>query len=72
MSRKALEMEHLSLFRGCSTGTWREGSYTEDCKGRHGNRAFPLWDSIRHLALQCLVNMFIRLEPALDIFFCHV
>jgi hypothetical protein len=45
MSRKALEMEHLCLFRGSSMGTWREGSYTEDserCIARHGNRAFLL------------------------------
>jgi hypothetical protein len=34
MSRKASEMEHLSLFRGSSTGTWREDSHTEDSK-RH-------------------------------------
>jgi hypothetical protein len=34
MSGKALEWEHLSLYRGCVRGTWREGSHTEDSK-RH-------------------------------------
>jgi hypothetical protein len=30
MSRKILEMEHLSLFRGSVISTWREGFYTEN------------------------------------------
>jgi hypothetical protein len=30
MSRKALEMEHLSLYRGAVRGTWRESSCTEN------------------------------------------
>jgi hypothetical protein len=35
MSRKAFEMEHLSLSHiGSVRGTWREGSYTEDSE-RH-------------------------------------
>jgi hypothetical protein len=34
MSRKALEGEHLSLYRGSVRGTWREGSNTENSK-RH-------------------------------------
>ena len=43
VSRKALEMEHLSLYRGFVRGTCRESSYTEDYE-RHvmegsGNRA---------------------------------
>jgi hypothetical protein len=51
MSRKALEMEHISLYRGCVRRTWREGSYTEACK-RHvmegsGQGAFVLQGSIR-------------------------
>jgi hypothetical protein len=29
MSRKALEMQHLSLYKGPVRGTWRDGSYTE-------------------------------------------
>jgi hypothetical protein len=46
MSKKALEMEHLSPFRGSVRGTWREGSYTEGSE-RHvmegsGNGAFLL------------------------------
>jgi hypothetical protein len=44
-------MEHLSIYRGCVRGTWREGSYTEDAK-RHimegsGEGAFLLQGSIR-------------------------
>jgi hypothetical protein len=34
MSMKALEIEHLSLYRGFVKGTWREGFYTEDSE-RH-------------------------------------
>jgi hypothetical protein len=30
MSMKFLEMEHLTLFRGYMSSTWKEGSYTED------------------------------------------
>jgi hypothetical protein len=40
MSRKALEMEHLSLYGGSVRGTWREGSCTEDSE-RH------VWDTGR-------------------------
>jgi hypothetical protein len=44
MLRKALEMEHLSLYRGSMRGTWREGTCTEDSKRYviegSGNRAF--------------------------------
>jgi hypothetical protein len=29
MSRRALETDYLSLYRGSMRGTWREGSYTE-------------------------------------------
>jgi hypothetical protein len=32
MSGKALEGEHLSLYRGSVRGNWREGSHTEDSK----------------------------------------
>jgi hypothetical protein len=44
MPRKALEMEHFSLYRGSVRGTWMGGSCTEDSK-RHviegsGNGAF--------------------------------
>jgi hypothetical protein len=44
MSRMALEMKHLCLYRGSVRGTWRESSYTEDSE-RHviegsGNGAF--------------------------------
>jgi len=46
MSRKALEMEHLSLYRGAVRGTWRESSYTEDSDRQvmegSGNRTFVL------------------------------
>jgi hypothetical protein len=46
MSRKALEMEHLSPYEGPVRGTWREGSYTEDSKRPviegPGNGAFNL------------------------------
>jgi len=46
MSRKALEMEHLYLYRGSVRGTWREGSYTEDSDRQitegSGNTAFVL------------------------------
>jgi len=46
MSRKALEMEHLYVYRDSVSGTWREVSYTEDSE-RHvmegsGNVAFLL------------------------------
>jgi hypothetical protein len=34
MSRKALEMEHLSPYSGSVRETWREGSCTEDSE-RH-------------------------------------
>jgi hypothetical protein len=34
MSRKALEIEHHSPYRGYVRGNWREGSYTEDSE-RH-------------------------------------
>ena len=34
MSRKALEVEHLSFYRDSVNGTWREGAYTEDSE-RH-------------------------------------
>jgi hypothetical protein len=34
MLGKALEREHLSLYRSSVRGTWREGSHTEDSK-RH-------------------------------------
>jgi hypothetical protein len=51
MSRKALEMEHLSPYRGSVRGTWREGSGTEDSE-RHelegsGKGAFLLHGSAR-------------------------
>jgi len=51
MSRKALEMEHLSLYIGFARKTWREGSYTEDSE-RHvmegfGNGPFISRGSIR-------------------------
>jgi len=46
MSRKALEMEHHSPYRGYVRGTWREGYYTEDSERhvmeRSGNEAFLL------------------------------
>ena len=46
LSRKAFEMEHLSLCRGSVRGTWREGLYTEDSvrhlMGASGNGAFLL------------------------------
>jgi hypothetical protein len=46
MSRKALEMEHHSPYRGYVRGTWREGSYTEDSERhvteRSGNEALLL------------------------------
>jgi hypothetical protein len=32
MSGKALEREHLSLYRGSVRETWREGSHTKDSK----------------------------------------
>jgi len=46
MSRKALEMEHLSLYTGSVRETWMESSYTEDSE-RHvmegsGNGTFLL------------------------------
>jgi hypothetical protein len=34
MSRKDLEMEHLSLYRDSMRGTWREGAYIQDSE-RH-------------------------------------
>jgi len=44
ISRKALEMKHLSPSRGSMRGTWREGSYTEDSEKKVAegfrNRAF--------------------------------
>jgi hypothetical protein len=51
MSRKALEMEHLSPYTGSVWGTWREGSYTEGSE-RHvmessENGAFNIQDSKR-------------------------
>jgi hypothetical protein len=51
MSKKALEMEHLSPLRGSVSGTWRERSYTEGSE-RHvmegsGRGAFLLQGSIR-------------------------
>jgi hypothetical protein len=34
MSRKALKLEHLSLYRGFVRGGWKEGSYNKDSE-RH-------------------------------------
>jgi len=44
MSRKALEMEHLSPGRGFVRRAWREGSYT--------------WDSERHVMECCGKGVF--------------
>jgi len=49
MSWKALEMEHLSPYRGSMRETWRESFYTEDSE-RHvmegsGNGTFLLYGS---------------------------
>jgi len=51
MSRKSLEIEHSSLYRGSMKGGRREGSYSED-SDRHvmegsGNGSILLQDSIR-------------------------
>jgi hypothetical protein len=51
MSRKVLEMEHLSSYSGSVKGTWREGSFTEDSE-RHvlegsGKGALLLQGSVR-------------------------
>ena len=44
MSRKAVEMEHLSPYRGFVRGIYREGSYTDDSDRQvtedSGNGAF--------------------------------
>jgi hypothetical protein len=46
MSRKTLEMEHHSPYRGYVRGTWREGSYNENSERNimesSGNKAFLL------------------------------
>jgi hypothetical protein len=42
----ALEIEHLSLYRGSVRRTWRQGRYSEDSEshvaGGNGNGAFLL------------------------------
>jgi hypothetical protein len=46
LSRKALEMEHPSLYRGFVRGGWKEGSYSESSERYEmegsGNGAFIL------------------------------
>jgi hypothetical protein len=60
ISKKALEMEHQSVYRGYVRGTWREGSYIEVSE-KHvmegsGKGAFLLYGDIGefwHLAWEC-------------------
>jgi hypothetical protein len=80
MSGKALEGEHLSLYRGSMKETWREGSHTEDsktCNRRLWKRSISFYrgsirGTKRYLAREDSANMFNGLEPVLDIFFCYV
>jgi hypothetical protein len=77
MSRKAVEMEYLSLYRGFMRGTWGEGPFTEDFKRYvnkgSGNGAFFYRGCVRGtkgmLARKDLTNMFIWLEPVLGLSF---
>jgi hypothetical protein len=80
MSRKALEIEHLSLCRGCVRGTQREGSCTEGsyetCNGRLWSRSIFFIGlhkgNLRHLGRESSVSMFIGPEPTLDMVLYYV
>jgi hypothetical protein len=80
MSRKALEMEYLILYKGSVRGTWKEGSYTEDSEKLvmegSGNKSISLTGfhkgNLRYLVREASASVYIGPEPVLDIFFSHV
>jgi len=77
MSRKALEMNSLSLsvYR-LREGNLEGGSLPKTCNGRLWRQSIYFTglhkENLRHLAREGSANTLIGSRPALDIFFCHV